>query len=87
MTRLLEGHHDRWAAGVAELAQSMWLDAMEASTSPHVCPARFCDCHVSLWANQPETLPLGDEWPAGLDQPMVVQHWYPSVAPMLPDVG
>lgn len=70
-TRLLEGSHDRWEQPVSILAQSMWIDATTAGISPHVCLNRYCDCHVALWAEEPEQLTLSDEEPKrwGQDQP------------------
>lgn len=56
LTRLLEGHHDRWEGVVGHLAESMWLDALTAGVSPHVCPNRYCDCHVVLWDATPPML-------------------------------
>ena len=56
LTRILDGHHDRWEGRVGELAESAWMDALIAGVSPHVCPNRHCDCHMVLWEHTPPTL-------------------------------
>lgn len=57
----LQREHDlpleeRWAEEADRLVDSMWTVALETNRSPHLCPDRYCWCHVALYQGEPETL-------------------------------
>lgn len=53
---LHEPGNPEWPEEGDRLVDSMWVVALECALTPHLCPDRYCHCHVALYQGEPETL-------------------------------
>lgn len=56
--RLLEPNDPGLLDAIWDLADALWIQALELGINPHrLCSDRYCDCHITLMLHEPPTLP------------------------------